>query len=68
MYVRNFTDGLDVNWRDFFHTDDRAAVEEAGRRAGMEIEWREDGLTTRQVCPAVTVHPRTGEKIFFKLK
>jgi amino acid adenylation domain-containing protein/non-ribosomal peptide synthase protein (TIGR01720 family) len=65
MYVRNFTDGLDVNWRDFFHTEDRAEVEEACRHAGMALEWREDGLTTRQVCPAVTVHPRTGEKIFF---
>ncbi|HVG10917.1 MAG TPA: amino acid adenylation domain-containing protein [Thermoanaerobaculia bacterium] len=65
MYVRNFTDGLDVNWRDFFHTDDRDKVEEMCRFAGMEFEWREDGLTTRQVCPAVLEHPRTGEKIFF---
>jgi amino acid adenylation domain-containing protein/non-ribosomal peptide synthase protein (TIGR01720 family) len=65
MYVRNFTDGLDVNWRDFFHTDDRAAVEEACRHAGMAFEWREDGLITRQVGSAVTVHPKTGEKIFF---
>ena len=65
MYVRNFTDGLDVNWRDFFHTDDRGKVEEMCRFAGMEFEWREDGLTTRQVGPAVLEHPRTGEKIFF---
>ncbi|MBW8874482.1 MAG: non-ribosomal peptide synthase/polyketide synthase [Acidobacteria bacterium] len=65
MYVRNFTDGLDVNWRDFFHTADQAAVEAACRQAGMQLEWRQDGLTTRQICPAVTVHPRTGEKIFF---
>jgi amino acid adenylation domain-containing protein/non-ribosomal peptide synthase protein (TIGR01720 family) len=65
MYVRNFTDGLDVNWRDFFHTDDPATVEEACRRAGMAFEWREDGLITRQICSAVTAHPRTGEKIFF---
>jgi amino acid adenylation domain-containing protein len=65
MYVRNFTDGLDVNWRDFFHTDDRARVEELCRFAGMGFEWREDGLATRQISPAVEKHPWTGEKVFF---
>ena len=24
MYVRNFSDGLDVSWQTFFHTEDRA--------------------------------------------
>ena len=66
MYVRNFTDGLDVNWRDFFHTTDKAQVEEACRRAGMRFEWKSgDGLRTRKVCPAVIQHPRTGEMVFF---
>ncbi len=29
MYVRNFSDGLDVSWQRFFHTEDRAVVEDA---------------------------------------
>ncbi|HEX6719148.1 MAG TPA: condensation domain-containing protein, partial [Pyrinomonadaceae bacterium] len=28
MYVRNFTDGLDVSWQRFFQTDDRSKVED----------------------------------------
>ncbi len=35
MYVRNFSDGLDVSWQKFFHTEDRAVVERSlqGSRA-----------------------------------
>jgi len=65
MYVRNFTDGLDVSWRQFFRTEYPAVVERKCREAEMEIEWKEDGLRTRKVCDAVIVHPRTGEKAFF---
>ena len=66
MYVRNYTAGLDVSWQDFFKTTDRAEVEAKCRSAGIEFKWREgDGLTTRQVRPAVATHPETGEKIFF---
>ncbi|MGH9361680.1 MAG: TauD/TfdA family dioxygenase, partial [Thermoanaerobaculia bacterium] len=66
MYVRNFTDGLDVPWQDFFRTSDRAAVEEACRRAGIDLEWKGgDGLRTRKRTPAVAVHPKTGEEVFF---
>ena len=28
MYVRNYTDGLDVSWKDFFQTEDKSVVEE----------------------------------------
>jgi non-ribosomal peptide synthetase component F len=66
MYVRNFTPGLDVSWQHFFHTDDRAAVEDYCKQAGIEFEWRSDGgLRTRQVCPAIVKHPQTGETVFF---
>ena len=34
--------------------------------AGMGCEWTDDGgLRISQVSPAVAVHPRTGEKLFF---
>ena len=65
-YVRTFTPHLDVSWRDFFKTDQRAEVE--ARLAAGGIEWRwldEDTLQTRTHCPAVMKHPLTGERVFF---
>jgi alpha-ketoglutarate-dependent taurine dioxygenase len=49
MYVRNFSEGIDVNWTDFFHTEDKAEVEKV----------------CAEVTKGVRIHPRTGEKIFF---
>ncbi len=65
MYVRNFTDGLDVSWQHFFRTDDRAAVERKCRDWSMEFEWKPDGLRTRQACDAIVRHPRSGQEVFF---
>jgi alpha-ketoglutarate-dependent taurine dioxygenase len=66
MYVRNFTDGLDVSWQHFFQTEDRTLVEKYCRAAGIICEWKPDGgLRTRQIRDAVKLHPDTGEKIFF---
>jgi acyl-CoA synthetase (AMP-forming)/AMP-acid ligase II/alpha-ketoglutarate-dependent taurine dioxygenase len=66
MYVRTFTDKLDVNWRDFFRTDSRAEVEVRCREAGVDFAWiGEDELQTRTRCPAVITHPLTGERSFF---
>jgi alpha-ketoglutarate-dependent taurine dioxygenase len=65
MYVRNFSEGIDVSWQDFFHTDDRAEVERTCADAGMSCEWTADGLRVRQVTKGVRKHPRTGQRIFF---
>jgi len=66
LYVRHFTDGLDVDWRQFFRTDDRERVEESCRAAGLACRWRDDGgLSTERRAPAVALHPRTGEAVFF---
>jgi natural product biosynthesis luciferase-like monooxygenase protein len=66
MYVRNYTEGLDVSWQEFFRTGDRAALEDYCRRVGMEFQWHGDNsLRTRKVCPAVALHPKTGEAVFF---
>ena len=65
-YVRNFSEGLDVNWRRFFSTEDKSVVEESCHKAGMTCEWTaNDGLRIRQRCRAVLTHPVTGEKSFF---
>jgi alpha-ketoglutarate-dependent taurine dioxygenase len=66
MYVRNFSSGIDVPWEEFFHTSDRAEVERICTESGMTCEWPDSGgLRIRQHSPAVVVHPRTGERLFF---
>jgi alpha-ketoglutarate-dependent taurine dioxygenase len=66
MYVRNFSDGLDVSWQHFFQTDDHAAVDEACRKQGFVCEWVNDRhLRVKQRCRAVLKHPVTGEMVFF---
>jgi alpha-ketoglutarate-dependent taurine dioxygenase len=66
MYVRNFSEGLDVSWQRFFGTEDKSVVEESCHKAGMTCEWTSnDGLRIRQRCQAVLRHPKTGELSFF---
>jgi alpha-ketoglutarate-dependent taurine dioxygenase len=66
MYVRNYTDGLDVSWQDFFHTTDKTAVENFCHHNGIEFEWKPDnGLQTREIRQAIAKHPKTGEWVFF---
>lgn len=66
MYVRNYGEGLDLNWEQVFKTESRAEVEEFCRRAGIEFEWKGGGrLRTKQVCQALTRHPRTDEEVWF---
>jgi Taurine catabolism dioxygenase TauD, TfdA family len=64
-YVRNFSEGIDVPWQDFFGTDDKSAVERMCAEGGMECEWTDEGLRISQAAKAVRTHPRTGEKLFF---
>jgi hypothetical protein len=66
LYVRNFVRGLDVNWQEFFQTDDRTEVERRCSGDGMSVEWTAgDGLRVMQRTEAVRVHPRTGAHVFF---
>ena len=65
MYVRNFVEGLDVSWRQFFQTDDRAKVETHCRQSGITWEWTDTGLRTCQIRPAITTHPKTGDCVWF---
>lgn len=66
LYIRNFAEGIDVPWQEFFHTKDKAEVEKFCKSAGMDLEWkRGNGLRVTQRCPGIVRHPHTGERIFF---
>jgi alpha-ketoglutarate-dependent taurine dioxygenase len=66
MYVRNFGDGLGLDWRTVFQTTDPSVVEEHCRRSGIEPEWKgEERLRLRAVRRAVARHPLTGEVTWF---
>ena len=66
LYVRNFIEGLDVSWQDFFKTDDRAELGRKLDALGIRHEWTgENKLRTYQRGHAVACHPRTGDWVFF---
>nr|QEO74275.1 Dioxygenase TauD/TfdA [uncultured bacterium] len=66
MLVRNYGGGIGLSWQTVFQTEDKAAVEDYCREAGIEAEWKDgDRLRTRQVRRAVARHPRTGETVWF---
>ncbi|BAZ11501.1 amino acid adenylation domain protein [Calothrix sp. NIES-4071] len=66
MYVRNYIEGLDVSWQDFFRTTDKAVVENYCKKAKIEFEWlANNGLKTRQIRQAIAQHPYTKEAVFF---
>jgi alpha-ketoglutarate-dependent taurine dioxygenase len=66
MYVRNYTDGLDVSWQNFFHTTNKVEVEKFCDRNGIKWEWKADGgLKTQEIRQAIAQHPKTKEWVFF---
>jgi alpha-ketoglutarate-dependent taurine dioxygenase len=66
-YIRNYCDGLDLNWREVFQTDSRQEVEAYCQRNGINYEWFNDGqrLKTWHIAQATTVHPLTRQKVWF---
>lgn len=66
MYVRNFSRGVDPSWQEFFHTTDKAKVEQLCRDAGSDFEWRADGgLRVINRTRGIVKHPKTLEDMFF---
>lgn len=65
LYVRNFIEGFDVSWQEFFNTEERGEVERYCTEAGIDFEWRGSDLQTRQLAPAVVRHLETREPVFF---
>lgn len=66
MYVRNYREGLGLDWETVFQTRDPQEVERQCRAAGFDFEWTTDGhLRTTCVRPAAARHPQTGEMVWF---
>jgi amino acid adenylation domain-containing protein len=66
MYTRNYAEGLDVSWQKFFQTTDKKEVKNYCQQAKIDFEWYDNnGLVTRQIRPALAVHPKTGDPVFF---
>jgi Taurine catabolism dioxygenase TauD, TfdA family len=66
VYVRNFCEGIDVSWQDFFKTTDKSVVEKVCKDDGMECEWvKGRQLRIKQRGRAVAKHPVTGDTVFF---
>lgn len=66
MLIRNYGDGFSLPWQKVFHTEERSEVEAYCRRNNIAFEWKDgDKLRTRQVRPAVRIHPTTGETVWF---
>lgn len=67
-YIQNLHDGfgLGKSWQDTFETGDRAEVDSFLDSTGADWSWQDDGgLRVSQVRPATTVHPVTGEEVWF---
>ena len=45
MYVRTFSEGIDVSWQDFFKTDDKTVVENQRDDAGQTLSGRIEVLS-----------------------
>jgi len=66
MYVRNYGEGLGLDWQTIFRTTSRSEVEKICNKTCVEFEWKPgNGLRTRAVRPAVVKHPKTGERSWF---
>ncbi len=67
-YVRNLHGGTGagLSWQQVFETTDQSVVEDYCRDGEISFEWRDDGgLALSQDRPAIAVHPRTGESVWF---
>ncbi|MEM7101233.1 MAG: TauD/TfdA family dioxygenase [Pseudomonadota bacterium] len=66
MYVRNFSQGVGMDWRDVFQVEDKQSLEKYCKSAHIHYEWLiDDGLRTVQVRPAIAQHPTTKEDVWF---
>lgn len=66
MYMRNYSEQLDLPWQKVFQTNEKSEVEAYCGQHNISFEWLDGNrLRTRQVCQAVATHPKTGDTVWF---
>lgn len=66
MLMRNFGDGFGPSWKNSYRVEDREGLEAYLRQADVTWEWKDESrVRTRQVRPAVALHPKTREMLWF---
>jgi alpha-ketoglutarate-dependent taurine dioxygenase len=67
LYVRNFTQGIDLSWQEAFQTDKRSEADQFCAEQGIEVSWRGGSpeLTTRQRGVATIRHPVMDKPVWF---
>jgi alpha-ketoglutarate-dependent taurine dioxygenase len=67
-YIRNFQASIPLgkSWQSTYQCESREDVESIVAEQGSTCEWKNDGsLRVSTVCDAFTVHPVTGEEVWF---
>lgn len=66
LYVRHYSDELDLPWQQVFNTEDPQQVQRYCQQHAINCQWLADGsLRTRQHCQSIARHPQTGEAVWF---
>ena len=67
LYVRNYNTGIDLSWQEVFQTDEKDVVNQYCKDNNIDFIWNNNGpeLTTRQICQASILHPKSKEKVWF---
>jgi alpha-ketoglutarate-dependent taurine dioxygenase len=66
MYVRNFTEEMDIRWQDFFNTEDKQTVEAYCRTRNMGYKWHDDQtLMIYQVAQASITEKNFDQRLWF---
>lgn len=67
MYVRNYSEFLDIPWQKVFQTTSKEAVQHYCDNNSIQYEWDYENKTLRtaQIGASVIKHPDTGESVWF---
>ncbi|WP_233899251.1 TauD/TfdA family dioxygenase [Tenacibaculum piscium] len=65
MYVRNYSNIIDLPWEEVFQTNNRSEIEAYCKGNNILAEWTPNGLRTKQINNATLVHPNTKDKLWF---
>ena len=67
LYVRNYWETLGHSWRRDFDVQSLDEMSAYCQANDMEFRWLGDRLRLRWLRPAIRIHPRTRERVWFNL-